>query len=37
MEHNFEYCHTEDLWEEIGQAIEAANVILFLMSTDYQK
>ncbi|CAF3665840.1 unnamed protein product [Rotaria sp. Silwood1] len=37
LQKDFEYCHTEDLWEEIGQAIEAANVILFLMSTDYQK
>jgi len=33
---DFAYCHTEDLWEEIGEAIEKASVVLFLMSTDYQ-
>ncbi|CAF3955055.1 unnamed protein product [Rotaria sp. Silwood2] len=33
---DFAYCHTEDFWEEIGQAIEQSNVVLFLMSKDYQ-
>ncbi|CAF1116334.1 unnamed protein product [Rotaria sordida] len=33
---DFAYCHTEDLWEEIGQAIEKSDVILFLMTKDYQ-
>ncbi|CAF3993925.1 unnamed protein product [Rotaria sordida] len=33
---DFVYCFTEDLWEEIGEAIEQSNVILFLMSKDYQ-
>lgn len=33
---DFAYCHTEDLWEEIGVAIEKADLILFLMSKDYQ-
>ncbi|CAF1484609.1 unnamed protein product [Didymodactylos carnosus] len=32
---DFSYCHTEDLWEEIGCAIEKANVVLFLMTKDY--
>ncbi|CAF0916010.1 unnamed protein product [Didymodactylos carnosus] len=32
---DFAYCHTEDLWEEIGQAIEKADVVLFLMTKDY--
>ncbi|CAF4994651.1 unnamed protein product, partial [Rotaria magnacalcarata] len=26
---DFDYCHTDDLWEEIGQAIENCDVILF--------
>lgn len=34
---DFAYCLTDDLWEEIGQAIEQANVVLFLMSKDYQE
>ncbi|CAF0967863.1 unnamed protein product [Adineta ricciae] len=33
---DFAYCHTEDFWEEIGEAIEKANVVLFLMSKEYQ-
>ncbi|CAF0869827.1 unnamed protein product [Rotaria sordida] len=33
---DFDYCHTEDLWEEIGQAIEKSDVILLLMTKDYQ-
>ncbi|CAF2114923.1 unnamed protein product [Rotaria magnacalcarata] len=33
---DFEYCHTEDLWEEIALAIEESKVIIFLMSKDYQ-
>ncbi|CAF4783901.1 unnamed protein product, partial [Rotaria socialis] len=33
---DFAYCHTEDLWEEIGQAIEKSDVVLFLMTKDYQ-
>ncbi|UJR37659.1 hypothetical protein I4U23_030355 [Adineta vaga] len=33
---DFAYCHTEDFWEEIGEAIEKANVVLLLMSKDYQ-
>lgn len=33
---DFSYCHTEDFWEEIGEAIEKSNVVLFLMSKDYQ-
>ncbi len=33
---DFAYCHSEDLWEEIGEAIEKSDVILFLMSKDYQ-
>ncbi|CAF3764478.1 unnamed protein product [Adineta steineri] len=33
---DFAYCHTEDLWEEIGEAIEKADLLLFLMSKDYQ-
>ena len=33
---DFAYCHTEDFWEEIGEAIERSDVILFLMSKDYQ-
>ena len=33
---DFAYCHTEDLWEEIGEAIEKADIVLFLMSKDYQ-
>ena len=33
---DFIYCHSEDLWEEIAEAIEKADVILFLMSKDYQ-
>ncbi|CAF3460845.1 unnamed protein product [Rotaria sp. Silwood1] len=33
---DFAYCHTEDFWEEIAEAIEQSNVILFLMSKDYQ-
>lgn len=33
---DFAYCHTEDLWEEIGQAIEKADMVLLLMSKDYQ-
>ncbi|CAF3766908.1 unnamed protein product [Rotaria sp. Silwood1] len=33
---DFAYCHTEDLWEEIGQAIEKSDIILFLMTKDYQ-
>lgn len=34
---DFEYCHSDDLWEEIALAIERSNVILFLMSKDYQE
>ena len=34
---DFDNCHTEDLWEEIGEAIENATVVLFLMSKDYQE
>ena len=33
---DFAYCHTEDFWEEIGEAIEKSHVVLFLMSKDYQ-
>jgi len=33
---DFAYCHSEDLWEEIAEAIEKSDVILFLMSKDYQ-
>ena len=33
---DFAYCHTDDLWEEIAEAIEKASVILFVMSKDYQ-
>jgi hypothetical protein len=33
---DFAYCHTEDFWEEIGEAIEKADAVLFLMSKDYQ-
>jgi len=33
---DFAYCHTEDFWEEIGEAIEKSDVVLFLMSKDYQ-
>ena len=33
---DFAYCHTDDLWEEIAEAIEKASVIIFLMSKEYQ-
>ena len=33
---DFAYCHTEDFWEEIGEAIEKSDVVLLLMSKDYQ-
>ncbi|CAF3670704.1 unnamed protein product [Rotaria socialis] len=33
---DFDYCHTDDLWEEIGQTIENCDIILFLMTKDYQ-
>jgi hypothetical protein len=33
---DFAYCHTEDFWEEIAEAIEKSNVVLLLMSKDYQ-
>ena len=33
---DFSYLHTDDFWEEIGEAIEKADVVLFLMSIDYQ-
>lgn len=33
---DFAYCHTDDLWEEIAEAIENASVVLLLMSKDYQ-
>lgn len=33
---DFLFCHTEDFWEEIAEAIENAHVVLFLMSKDYQ-
>lgn len=33
---DFAFCHTEDFWEEIGEAIEKSNVVLFLMTKEYQ-
>jgi hypothetical protein len=33
---DFAHCHTGDLWQEIGEAIEKSHVVLFIMSKDYQ-
>lgn len=33
---DFIFCHSGDLWEEISEAIESAQVILFLITKDYQ-
>ena len=33
---DFLNCHSNDIWGEIAEAIETSNVVLFLMSKDYQ-
>ena len=33
---DFIFCHSADLWEEISEAIENAQVILFLITKEYQ-